>query len=245
MNISNRFLQCFLQCNLLRLLRRARFVALLVVVAITGCVNASVQEIRQGASGMVSTDAIAILGRRQGAKYETEADFVACVGKELAGQNVRVIPEQEFIDGLFPWFEPKIAPMDPSQLPRILSQPVLAAKLKKDGVRYLVWVDGVTNYDSNGVVTCSLSPTGVGCFGFFTVDKNAVYEASVWDINRLTSIGKISSEATGTDYYPTFVVPIPIVARVQGQACDGLASRLHTFLGEAPTASAVLSAHPN
>ena len=48
MNISNRFLQCFLQCNLLRLLRRARFVALLVVVAITGCVNASVQEIRQG-----------------------------------------------------------------------------------------------------------------------------------------------------------------------------------------------------
>ena len=75
-----------------------------------------------------------------------------------------------------------------------------------------------------------------GCFGFFTIDKDAVYEASIWDISHLTSIGKISSEATGTDYYPTIFVPIPIAARVQGQACDGLAARLRSFLRESPTA---------
>ena len=219
-------------------LRCLRFLPVLLLpllpLLLTGCVNANVQEIRQGASGMAAGDAVAILGRRQGAKYETEAEFVACVGKGLSSPDIRVIPEQQFIDGLFPWFEPKIAPMEPGHLPRILSQPALAAKLKQDGVRYIVWIDGVTNYNRNGVVTCTASPAGAGCFGFFTIDKDSEYEASIWDISHLSSIGKISSGATGTDYYPTFFVPIPIAARVQGQACDGLAARLRSFLRETP-----------
>lgn len=198
--------------------------------ALSGCVNASVQEVRMGATGISSSESVVLLGRRQKAKYETEQDFVSCVGDELNSAAIRVIPEQDFVNSLFPWFEPRVAPMDSSHLPRLLSQPVLANKLRDDGVRYIVWIDGQTSNDTSGSFTCSVSPAGAGCFGFVTNDKDSNYEAQVWDLRNMKTAGKITSEANGTDYYPMVVLPIPIRAPVFGTACSGLADNLRAFL---------------
>jgi hypothetical protein len=207
---------------------------------LSGCVNASVQEVRMGATGITTAESVVLLGRRQKPRYETEQDFVSCVGSELRSDAINVIPEQDFVNSLFPWFEPRVAPMESRQLPRLLSQPILARKLKADGVRYIVWIDGQTNNDTSGSFTCSISPAGAGCFGFVTNDKDASYEAQVWDLNNLQTAGKITSEANGTDYYPMVVVPIPIRAPVFGTACSGLADNLRSFLtgGETGTAAA-------
>ena len=209
-------------------------VLLLFGLLLSGCVNASVQEVRMASTGITSTEAVVILGRRQKVGYETEPDFVDCVAKELASDEIRVIPELDFRNSLFPWFEPHTAPMESKQLPRLLSQPVLAQRLKEDGVRYIVWLDGQSQNNARGSFTCSASLAGAGCFGFVTNDKDSSYEAQVWDLRNLETVGKITSQAKGTDYFPMVFVPIPIMAPVFGTACSGLADNLRSFLTGSP-----------
>jgi hypothetical protein len=69
------------------------------------------------------------------------------------------------------------------------------------------------------------------CFGFLSWESGSDYEASIWDINRGITVGKVSSEASGTSIVPALVVPIPFIARVQTQACISLAKQLKTFIG--------------
>ena len=42
----------------------------------------------------------------------------------------------------------------------------------------------------------------------------------------------MSTTATGQSYMPAVVVPIPIIAPVQGTACDGLGDQLLEFFSE-------------
>ena len=48
----------------------------------------------------------------------------------------------------------------------------------------------------------------------------------MWDVRAKESIAKISAEAAGTSYMPALIVPVPLIARVQAAACDGLTTQL-------------------
>ena len=61
-------------------------------------------------------------------------------------------------------------------------------------------------------------------------EQDASYQASIWDVNQLTSAGKISADASGTSYIAGLVIPIPIIARPGNAACKGLASQLREFI---------------
>ncbi len=216
---------------------RSRLTALLGVllaVPLGGCVTSTVQEIREAATGMEAHESIVVLGRRTlPSNSETELGFVSCVSKRVAngGGALNVIDEQEFRDALFPWFEPRTAPANTTDLPELIAQPTLAARLQELGLRYLVWIDGDTDRtDSGGSLTCSVTTAGAGCFGFLTWENDSSYEASVWDIRNGRSVGKISSDAVGTSYMPAVVVPLPFIARVRSSACSSMADQLKTFL---------------
>jgi hypothetical protein len=197
---------------------------------LSGCVSATIEQYREGEARVADGERVVVLGRRQNTGYETETNFVNCVGKAV-GRRLDVLPEQEFVDELFPWFEPRTAPLKTDDLPELLRTPAVADRIEEAGVRYLVWVDGVTNTtDSAGSMTCTISPGGGGCFGFVTWARDSSYEASIWDLQTGMSVGRISSDASGTSYMPAMIVPVPIIARVQAQACDGLADQLTAFL---------------
>ncbi|MEE9255288.1 MAG: hypothetical protein V3U43_10155 [Pseudomonadales bacterium] len=206
-----------------------------VLVAFTGlqgCVTATVEQVRQGATGIGEHESVVLLGRRHQNGYETEEGFVKCVGGHL--RNVKVTSEHDFMDGLYPWFEPRVAPLEANDLPNLLNRPAVQRKIQSTGIRYLVWVDGSTNTgDSSGTLTCTISPGGGGCFGFVTWERDSAYEASIWDLKTGTQVGRISSAASGTSYMPAVVVPIPLIARVQASACNGLARQLESFLLDA------------
>lgn len=68
-------------------------------------------------------------------------------------------------------------------------------------------------------------------------EKDSSYEASIWDLKRARSVGLISAEASGTSYLPAIIVPIPLIARTQAAACDGLAEQLKGFLVQDTTVS--------
>ena len=214
--------------------RWLRLGILLIAPNLVGCVTSTVQEIRETSTSVSSTDTVVVLGKRdRPSSQETELDFVGCVSDSLAsGKNgIRSIPESQFVDQLFPWFEPRTAPTRTDNLERLIGEPLIAEKFKEIGLKYLIWVEGNTERtDSGGSLTCGVAPGAAGCFGFLTWENDSSYEATIWDIETGKTAGRVSSEATGTSFMPAIVVPIPFIARVKHNACTSLAKQISSFV---------------
>ena len=204
----------------------------LSIFLLGGCVTATVEEVRERATGITMSDAVVVLGRRsRPSNNETEIDFISCVADNLDDNAIKVLNEQEFVDATFPWFEPRTAPVSANELPALLDEPLLARRLEQLGLRYVIWVQGQTKRVSqSGSMTCGVGAGGGGCFGFLTWENDASYEASIWDTQQQRAAGRVSSDAAGTSYMPALVVPIPIIARVQNNACTGLSNQLEGFI---------------
>lgn len=204
--------------------------ALLIVA---GCKSTTIVDQHQVAPAQIGVDdTIVVLGRRYSSEHETEYDFISCVGGALSnGQGaIKVIPEKTFVDTMYPYFETSTAPTDVKNLEKLVHIPEIAQKFNEFKVRYFVWIDGYTETtDKSGSITCTIGPGGGGCLGFATWDDEANYEASIWDFKELTLTGKISAETQGTSYLPAIIIPIPLLARVQSNACRTMAEQIKTF----------------
>ena len=205
----------------------------LLVVLLASGTSTTVDEFRQGETGIDSDESIVILGRRHSSDYETRAEFVDCVGERITSGNdsISVIPEKEFVDAMFPWFEPRTAPLRTRDLERLMAEPVVADKMAEFGVRYMVWLDGFTETSGRtGTISCTVGPGGAGCFGFGSWEDDSTFDARVWDVASLQNVGTISTDATGQSYLPALVIPIPLIARVEANACVRLADQLKQFV---------------
>ena len=173
-----------------------------------------------------------ILGRRHASDYETEPDFISCIAKHISSRDksITVVPELEFMNSLYPWFEPRTAPLRPTDIERLMQVEPVRDKLEDMKTEYMVWIDGSTiRTEGAGSMTCGIGPGGAGCFGFGTWGNDANYEAIIWDFTDQQEVGRMSTTATGQSYMPAVVIPIPIIAPVQGTACDGLGQQLLKF----------------
>jgi hypothetical protein len=148
------------------------------------------------------------------------------------GENaLQIVPEQEFVDAMFPWFEPRTAPLRTRDLERLMAENVVAETMLDFGVRYIVWLDGFTERtDRSGSISCTIGPGGAGCFGFGSWEDDANFDARIWDIASMSSVGTISTDATGQSYLPALIIPIPLIARVEANACSRLADQLKNFV---------------
>jgi len=214
------------------LLRR---VSLLVIAAalLSGCVTSRVENIRENTTGLGEGEGIVIMARSYHLGNETEAKFIRCVGNSIGrgSSGLRVVPNNEFVDALFPWFEPRTAPADTKGLPALMSRPGVAEKIKEKGIRYVVWLDGDTDkVAGGGSMSCAAGPGGGGCFGFAWWQNDSNYEADVWDLTGLEDAGTISADVSGTSFLPAIVIPIPLIARTQNKACNALADQLKLFI---------------
>ncbi|MEE4146565.1 MAG: hypothetical protein V2I26_17305 [Halieaceae bacterium] len=182
----------------------------------------------------IGNSTVVILGRRHASDYDTEPDFVECVGEHISSgdRSIEVIGELEFVNDFYPWFEPRTAPLQLADFERLVQrQPAVAEKMASLRTQYMIWIDGSTvRSDSSGSMTCAVGPGGGGCFGFGTWSSDSNYEATIWDFTEHAEVGKISTSATGQSYMPAVVIPIPIIAPVQGTACDGIGDQLLQFL---------------
>lgn len=215
---------------------RALTAALAATCLASACMTARVEESRQGpATALEKGEAVVLLTRHQSNVRETEHSFAHCVVDDLASgsSGVTTRSEQDFMDGLFPWFEPRLAPTTIEQLPKLFAQPGVAQRISDSGVRYVIWLDGETQTtDGGGTISCDL--LGFGCVGFQWWSKDSQYEAAIWDLKTQTSAGIISADVTGTSYMPAIVIPIPMIARTKAAACHGLAKQLREFLVTTP-----------
>ena len=205
----------------------------LLTISLTGCVTSRIEDARENTTGLNAGESIVVMAKSYHQGNETEADYISCVEKALGSGSggVSVIPNQQFVDELFPWFEPRTAPADTKGLPALMSRPGVEAAVKEMGVRYIVWLDGDTErVAEGGSLSCAAGPGGGGCFGFAWWQNDADYEASVWDLDAHEIAGTVSADLSGTSFLPAIVVPIPLIARTQARACKGLATQLRAFI---------------
>jgi hypothetical protein len=222
--------------NFGHIVNAANLVAALLslIVLLTGCVTARIEQSRHKVAGLNDGESVVVLPRRQNNREDPEDSFITCLNSKLGrgSKSVRVFPEQKFLDNLFPWFEPRIAPVTPDKLVEILTRPGVTERLMDTRVRYLVWVDGDTdNVDSGGAISCAVGPVGGGCFGLAWWEKDSEYEVSIWDLRNLESVGTISADVSGTSYLPALILPIPLIARTESAACKELAQQLKELIG--------------
>lgn len=208
--------------------------ALALAALLGGCVNATTdQQVFNTPEAGIGEASVVILGRRHASDYETEPDFIRCVGQHISrrDKDIDIVDELTFMNALYPWFEPRTAPLRPQDIDRLLREPPVAARLAELKTEYMIWIDGRTERtDSAGSMSCGVGPGGAGCFGFGTWSSESIYEAVIWDFKRRAEVGRISTSASGQSYMPAVIVPIPIIAPVQGTACDSIGDQLLQFL---------------
>ena len=217
------------------LLKPAIVIALITIL--NACTSTKIDEHvqRPERAEISSEDAVVVLGRRHNSDYETEPDFINCIGSRLANGDpgFRLISETEFMNSLYPWFEPRTAPMAMNRFASLMEMPSFEQRVRDMKLKYVIWVDGSTErVDSMGSISCAVGPGGAGCLGFGSWQDDATYEASIWDVHQLQQVANVSANAEGTSYMPAFVVPIPLIARVQASACEGLGKQLQTLFVE-------------
>lgn len=219
--------------DLTRKLRGSLWLSL-ALLALQGCVSATVDEMTfNEPSAGIGDATVVILGRRHASDYDTEFDFIQCIGQRITGgdDSIGVIGEVEFINALYPWFEPRTAPLAVQNIDTLMQIAPVADRLAEMNLQYMVWIDGTTiETNSSGSMTCGVGPGGAGCFGFGTWGNESNYEATIWDINGRAEVGRMAAATSGQSYMPAVIVPIPIIAPVQDTACDSLGDQLLKYL---------------
>lgn len=222
-------------------MRKLILTLLAVSVVSAGCTTATnIDEYRSSDRNITlgETEKVVVLGRRHAGEYETEAGFISCIGNKLSNGNImNVYSEEEFINQLYPWFEPRTAPLKLARMKQILQEPMISDRIRSLGVRYMIWVDGNTEVtDRKGAMSCAIGPGGGGCFGFASWDKVSEYEAVIWDLEDTDEEGRVRVDTRGSSYVISVLLPVPFLARVQTEACHGLGTQLSSFFSNAVVA---------
>jgi hypothetical protein len=218
--------------------------------------TAKIEELREAPTQISANEAIVLLAKPHLEGTGTEAKFLDCLERQLVGETVsanvaqaqksgkkvaartnftnrpfQIYADDHFVDAFYPWLEPSTAPSNAQGFSAFLSRPGVAERVSEMGVRYIVWVDGVTQKtDGGGSIACAAGPGGAGCLGLGWWEKQSDYEATVWDLRLGINAGTVTTDVKGTSVMIGAIAPIPLISPVQSTACDRLAGQLKSFL---------------
>ena len=207
-------------------------ILLLLIITAVGCSTTRIDEEVNTAFSISGDESIVLLSNSYHTGNQTELDFMDCLNNSILKKQdtFEIIPTRQFQNLFYPWFEPSTAPQSIEDLPKILGNELIKEKLSVMKIKYLIKITGETKTNaSSGALSCAAGPGGGGCFGFAWWDDTSAYNASVWDLSQETSVGNVSANVTGTSMIPAIIIPIPILARTQSNACDGLSDQIVNF----------------
>ena len=207
-------------------------ILLLLIITTVGCSTTRIDEEVNMAFTISGDESIVLLSNSYHTGNQTELEFMDCLNNSILKKQdtFEIIPTRQFQNLFYPWFEPSTAPQSIEDLPKILGNELIKEKLSTMKIKYLIKITGETKTNaSSGALSCAAGPGGGGCFGFAWWDDTSAYNASVWDLSQETSVGNVSANVTGTSMIPAIIIPIPILARTQSNACDGLSDQIVNF----------------
>ena len=210
-------------------------ILIFISLLITSCSTTRIDQEVNAAYSIKDGESIVVLSDSYHTGNKTENDFMDCLNRSLSKKQdqFNIISTTEFQNIFYPWFEPSTAPQNIEDLPKVLGKQIIKDKLDELEIKYLVKVTGETKTNaSSGALSCAAGPGGGGCFGFAWWDDTSSYEASVWDLSQEATVGSLSANVSGTSVIPAIVIPIPILARTQANACEGLTQQIVGFFSQ-------------
>ena len=143
--------------------------SLFAIFLLFGCASSRVEEYRSAETGISSEESIVLLGRATYDDKETDSSFTDCMVDSLVkgARKLKVIPQDEFKDDFFPWFEPRVEPASAQDLKELFALTRFRERIEERNVKYIAWIEGDTvRLDDGGTMSCTIGPWGGGCLGF-------------------------------------------------------------------------------
>lgn len=190
---------------------------------------------------------------------EDEGKFADCVRGAIsrAGSNLAVIPEKEFREAMFPWYEPETQPVTWRKLQNFVTLPVVQNRLHELGVRYVVEAGGETTSNFGEFWSGSEDKTyigqkgvdirgpasilkldkqgtmlcyGIACMGVMGWTRKSSVSVTLWDLAQGSLVGDLGAEVTGKNVLPAFVFAFPFMSPTETVACNEIGEKLAEFI---------------
>src|SRR5688500_5454525 len=103
----------------------SRSTVLFLTISAAGCMQARIEESREMPTRIAANEAVVILAKPQVEGAGAEEGFMDCLSANLASgdEGVKVHSNDEFVDKMFPWFEPGTAPAKAEAVGALLTRP--------------------------------------------------------------------------------------------------------------------------
>jgi hypothetical protein len=137
------------------------FCATFAGLILSGCITSRVEDARESVTGIEEGEAVVIMAKSYHLGNETEAKYIRCIEDALSrGSNgLRVIPHKQFVDSLFPWFEPRTAPAETKGLPKLGGGGCFGFAWWQNDADYNAAVWDLKGLESAGSITADVSGT--------------------------------------------------------------------------------------
>ena len=139
--------------------RRLRaLICFAAALASAGCVTSRVEDARVSDTGIEEGEGVVVMAKSYHLGNETEEKYIRCVEKALGNgkEGLRVIPHREFVDSLFPWFEPRTAPTETKHLPKLMDHPGVIRSRPRKCATSSGWM--ATRNESRAAAACPALP---------------------------------------------------------------------------------------
>ena len=202
---------------------------------LSACVSMKVEGTMDAKQNIFEEGKVTVLSHSYISGNETEKKFTRCIAKRLRSilPDDTYLDSKIFIDEMFPWFEPKLAPDNISALRELLKKPLIKEKLTVLNARYLIMLAGSTkDVNEKKCEACVVAPILLGMPGMATFKKQSNYIVEIWDLKKQEIIADLNARGKGKTYMPiipVYIIPIPLGGNVQSASCKQLIQQLNKF----------------
>lgn len=161
-----------------------------------------------------------------GARSSDLEDCLAARISEVAPEIV-MTRQQGIREALFPLLQPATQPATDEAFAALLAREDVRARLAQRGLRYLIAFAAKNRKEvGRGSILCIGGPGAAGCLGLAWVGESTAIDAAIWSLDDGAGMQREGARAEGTSVLPAFVLPVPIPARTQADACRELGARI-------------------
>ena len=193
------------------------FISILGILS-SGCMKSQINDSLTTNAPGFKPQTMTILSSNMEAK-----NLADCLQRELKEDflDIKIIPEDQFRNALFPWFEYRTAPKDAAELSALLNKTFIRKHIKRLGVEILVYVHGETNQGQlEGPGFCGGGYGGAACLGYVSAERETYMATTVFNLIDATTLGSTDVHYHGNVRVPMLLIPIPIPAFTQSAACS-------------------------
>ncbi len=209
-------------------MKQTLFFISLLNILLFGCMKSQINNSLKTNYHGYKPAAVTVLSTTQ-----EDKDLARCLQKELKKDlpYLKIIPEDQFRNALFPWFEYRTAPKDATELSALLNKTLVREHIERLGVDILVYVNGETIQGQlDGPGLCGGGYGGVGCLGYLSAERKTHMATTVLNLKDATTIGSTDIHFHGSVEVPMLIIPIPIPAFTQSAACNETAKLISDCL---------------